>query len=103
VDPLTVRSGEGVVPRRSEHVFRECGRDGAERCCTNDDELGPSKEEGGNTAPPFPYIDVNAAGFRIGARDLGQRERTAQGDEATEHPERQHWERPRQAIGDACG
>src|SRR6185437_12767268 len=64
---------------------------------------GPSEEEGGDAPPPFHDVDVNAAGLGVRTSDLGERERTAEGDEATEHPERQHGEWARQPVSNACG
>ena len=61
----------------------------------------PAEEEGGQPPPPVADEDVDAARLRERARDLGERERAAEREEAARDPDRDERQGPGQLVGDA--
>src|SRR3954462_12147568 len=103
MDVPAVRRERRVVAERAQEIFREGRRDRAEGRGADDRQLGPAEEERGE-ATPRPTNEIeNAAGVRVGSGDFGERQRTAQRENAAGDPHREHRYRPGQPVRDSGG
>ena len=95
------RMRRGVEPEDAHEILAEHRGDAAERGGANQHELRPSVEKGVRPSPAFAQIDIHAAGLGHRRRELRERQRAAQHDQAAEHPDAEHQHRIGHARRDA--
>ena len=91
-----------VDAERPEQVFAEHYGDAAERRGANQDELRPAEDKTSRPAPSFAQIGIEAARFRQRRRELRQRQRAAERDDAADDPQRDHQLGTRHLLRDSC-
>jgi hypothetical protein len=93
VDIGAVRRDARVVAEDSQEILGEGGGDRTERRCTDDDELRPAEEKGGETPPRFADVDVNSTSARKYSGDFGESQRAAKREESAGDPDREQRKR----------
>ena len=106
VDPGEEQDGEGAraelralrqVQRLAE-VEREHARDRSNHGRLDHPQVGPAEDEAGRVAERLADVDVEAAGLGVRHRQLGERERAADREDAAQDPGGEHDREAREVL-----